>query len=174
MTDTQPDTGMGSEEPVTTSRSTRRTRRIGIIGALAGVVVIGAVLIGVMTGGSRSGAIASSATQVSITATCSTIPGVERSSFNPTIPAKSKITFTANASTHFDAATTVQVWLRTSVNPDAYSVQTTETNAVTATAGAYAGDITFEHAASGQTYAVSWGGANHVADPYYSLAWCAK
>ncbi|MEI6373283.1 MAG: hypothetical protein WCP26_05835 [Actinomycetes bacterium] len=174
MTDTRPDTGMGSEEPVKTSGSRDRTRRIGIIGALAGVVVIGAVLIGVMTGGSRSGAIASSATQVSITATCSTIPVVERSPFNPTIPAKSKITFTANASTHFDAATTVQVWLRTSVNPDAYSVQTTETNAVTATAGAYAGEITFVHAASGQTYAVSWGGANHVADPYYSLAWCAK
>ncbi len=53
MADTQPGTGMGPETPATT---TRRTRRLALIGALALVLVAGAVLIGVSTSGARSGA----------------------------------------------------------------------------------------------------------------------
>ena len=56
MTDTQPDTGMGPETPATSTRSNRRTRRLAIIGALALVLVAGAVLVGVKTTGGRSGA----------------------------------------------------------------------------------------------------------------------
>lgn len=56
MTVTPPSTGMGPEVPATTTRSTRRTRRLTIIGALALALVAGAVLVGVGTTGARSGA----------------------------------------------------------------------------------------------------------------------
>ena len=56
MTDTPPDTGMGPETPVTTARSTRRTRRLAIIGVLALVLIAGAVFVGAQVTGSRSGA----------------------------------------------------------------------------------------------------------------------
>ena len=56
MTATPPSTGMEADTPATTTRSTRRTRRLAIIGALALVLVAGAVLVGVKTTGARSGA----------------------------------------------------------------------------------------------------------------------
>jgi len=58
MTDTPNSTGMGTDEP-TGNRSTRRTRRLAIVGALALVLVAGAVLVGVKTTGARSGALSS-------------------------------------------------------------------------------------------------------------------
>ena len=61
MADTSSDTGMGPDVPTTTARSTRRTRRMAIIGALALVIVAGAVLVGVKTTGARSGAISTAA-----------------------------------------------------------------------------------------------------------------
>ena len=62
MTDIQPDTGMGPETPATSTRSNRRTRRLAIVGALALVLVAGALLVGVKTTGGGSGAIYSGAT----------------------------------------------------------------------------------------------------------------
>ena len=56
MTATPPDTGMGPETPASTTRSTRSTRRLAIIGALAIALVAGAALVGVRTTGARSGA----------------------------------------------------------------------------------------------------------------------
>ena len=55
MADTSSDAGMGPDVPATTTRSTRRTRRLAIIGAVALVVVAGAVLGGAQVTGSRSG-----------------------------------------------------------------------------------------------------------------------
>jgi len=59
MTDTPLDTGMGPDVPATTTRSTRRTRRLAIIGALALVLIAGTVLVGAQVTGSRSGATSS-------------------------------------------------------------------------------------------------------------------
>ncbi|MEI6372562.1 MAG: hypothetical protein WCP26_02160 [Actinomycetes bacterium] len=59
MTDSSDDRGMGTDEPATANRSTRRTRRLAIVGALALVLVAGAVLVGVKTTGARSGALSS-------------------------------------------------------------------------------------------------------------------
>lgn len=56
MTDTPNATGMGPDVPATATRSTRRTRRLAIIGALAIVLIAGAVLVGARVTGSRSGA----------------------------------------------------------------------------------------------------------------------
>ena len=64
MADTSHDRGMGADEPP--ARSARHTRRLAIVGALALVLVAGAVLVGVKTTGSRSGALTSS----SATVTC--------------------------------------------------------------------------------------------------------
>jgi len=61
MTETPPDTGMGAEAPATTTRSTRRTRRLAIIGALALVLIAGAVLVGTKVTGSRSGTVSTGA-----------------------------------------------------------------------------------------------------------------
>lgn len=55
MTATSPDNDMGPDTPSSSARSTRRTRRLAIIGALALVIVAGAVLVGVKTTGARSG-----------------------------------------------------------------------------------------------------------------------
>ncbi|MCX6460627.1 MAG: hypothetical protein NTZ03_09995 [Actinobacteria bacterium] len=57
MTETSSDNDMGPDTPASPARSTRRTRRLAIIGALALVLVAGAVLVGVKTTGARSGAL---------------------------------------------------------------------------------------------------------------------
>ena len=57
MTAAPHDNGMGSDEPP--ARSARHTRRLAIVGALALVLVAGAVLVGVKTTGARSGALSS-------------------------------------------------------------------------------------------------------------------
>ena len=69
MTAIPNDTGMGPEAPATATRSIRRTRRLAIVGALALVLVAGAVLVGVKTTGARSGA---TATQSAIGVKCVT------------------------------------------------------------------------------------------------------
>ena len=55
MSATPPDSDMGPDAPTTSTRSHRRTRNLTIIGALALVLVAGAVLVGVRTTGARSG-----------------------------------------------------------------------------------------------------------------------
>ena len=73
MADTPPDTGMGPDIPTTASRSTRRTRRLAIIGALALVLVAGAVLVGVKSTGARSGTLNTNGmTLVDSTMSCTT------------------------------------------------------------------------------------------------------
>ncbi len=61
MSATPPDNDMGPDAPTTSTRSHRRTRNLTIIGALALVLVAGAVLVGVRTTGARSGALTCSA-----------------------------------------------------------------------------------------------------------------
>jgi len=63
MTDTLNESGLGPETPASARRSTRRTRRVAIIGALALVLVAGAVLVGVTTSGARGGYIAGNSCQ---------------------------------------------------------------------------------------------------------------
>lgn len=177
MTQTPHGSGIGPETPATTTRSTRRTRRtrrLAIIGALALVLVAGAVLAGMKMTGARSGTITSSATEINIAVKCSYIAGIERSPYSAGTHSKAALTFTADASAHFDAGTTVQVSVRTGISPATYVDQTTDTNTVTATSGAYVGAIKFDYPSGGTTYAVSWGSTNHSADPYYSLVWCPR
>ncbi len=73
MADAPADTGTGPDVPAatTTTRSTRRTRRLAIIGALALVLVASAVLVGVKTTGARSGTVSTGATKsASVTLSC--------------------------------------------------------------------------------------------------------
>lgn len=71
MSETPPDTGMGPDEPAASPRSARRNRRLAVVGALALVLVAGAVLVGVTTSGSRSGTLAAAAARVSTSMSCS-------------------------------------------------------------------------------------------------------
>ncbi|MCX6459146.1 MAG: hypothetical protein NTZ03_02435 [Actinobacteria bacterium] len=64
MSATPHDNDMGPDAPITSTRSHRRTRNLTIIGALALVLVAGAVLVGVRTTGARSGALCSTACAV--------------------------------------------------------------------------------------------------------------
>ena len=89
MTDAPNDTGMGSDVPATTTRSTRRTRRLTVIGALALVLVAGAVLMGAKASGARSGAY----TQVLIGVKCVT-PGLTNGVYPITV------TFTGDGTKH--------------------------------------------------------------------------
>ena len=89
MTATPNDTGMGPEAPATTTRSSRRTRRLAIVGALALVLVAGAVLVGVKTTGARSGA-----TQSAIGVKCVT-SGITVNGQYPI-----KVTFTTDGTSH--------------------------------------------------------------------------
>ena len=69
MADTSHDRGMGADEPP--ARSARHTRRLAIVGALALVLVAGAVLVGVKTTGARSGTVSTGATKsASVTLSC--------------------------------------------------------------------------------------------------------
>ena len=56
-------TGMGPDAPATATRSSRRSRRLAIVGALALVIVAGAVFVGVKTTGARGGYIAGASCQ---------------------------------------------------------------------------------------------------------------
>lgn len=56
-------TGMGPDAPATATRSSRRSRRLAIVGALALVLVAGAVFVGVKTTGARGGYIAGASCQ---------------------------------------------------------------------------------------------------------------
>jgi len=89
MTDTSNGTGMGPQTPATTTRSSRRTRRIAIISTLALVLVAGAVLVGVKTTGARSGALTASTIGVK----CVT-PGLRNGAYPITV------TFTTDNTTH--------------------------------------------------------------------------
>ena len=80
MTDAPNDTGMVSDVPATTTPSTRRTRRLTVIGALALVLVAGAVLVGAKASGARSGSL----TQVPIGVKCVT-PGLTNGVFPITV-----------------------------------------------------------------------------------------
>ena len=90
MTDAPNDTGMGSDVPATTTRSTRRTRRLTVIGALALVLVAGAVLVGAKASGARSGA---TVTQYAIGVKCVT-PGLTNGVYPITV------TFTGDSTKH--------------------------------------------------------------------------
>ncbi len=78
MAETPPDTSMGPETPATTARSSRRTRRVAIIGALALVLVAGAVLVGAQVTGSRAGA-----TTTDVIGTVSCAPATGSTTFAP-------------------------------------------------------------------------------------------
>ena len=145
MTDTAPDTGMGPEAPATAVSSTRRTRRLAIVGALALVLVAGAVLVGVKTTGARSGSLTSTAVREPIGLKCvwgefmgSELLGVQWT--------------TNDGSSH-------RVYYKSGAQE--YTVEATTIGSIVTTDGY-----------RGRDYYVSWGSANNAADTKYDFITC--
>jgi len=159
MTEPSPDTGMGSDLPVTTTRSIRRTRRVAIIGALALVLVAGAVLVGVKTTGARSGALLTSATRV-------TLPGLK---------CKTAISFGDNTNlvivgmewqngtlpTNATSTTTYKYYYMVKGDNHEYQLAQSTSHSVD-----------FDASGTGLPYLVSWGSENNTADTTYDKVYC--
>ena len=145
MTDTAPDTGMGPEPPATAASSTRRTRRLAIVGALALVLVAGAVLVGVKTTGARSGSLTSTAVREPIGLKCvwgdfmgAELLGVQWA--------------TNDGTSH-------RVYYK--IGAQEYTVEATTIGSIVTTDGY-----------RGRDYYVSWGSANNAADTKYDFITC--
>ena len=164
MTATPPENGMGPEAPVATARSARRTRRLAIIGALALVLVAGAVLVGVTATGSRSGTLSTQATKVDTKMWCSRSYRMEfEEDYRfPNVWLVWTIPSGTTAGTAFSA------YQRTGTSPNfTYSALLGSTAL---------SSINFDVAThqTGQTYVITWGRATPtVEDTKYSEVWCS-
>jgi hypothetical protein len=167
MTATPPDTGMGPETPFVTTRSIRRTRRLTIVGALALVLVAGAVLVGVTTTGARSGSLSSTATKVNTSLTCSRSWRMEdEEDYNHPLQ---QLWWTIPSGT--PAGTTFSAYQRTGTSPT-YTYSATlgswKTNP-SVTFGAI--EIEVPTGTPASTYVITWG-ASSTGDLYFSEVLC--
>jgi len=167
MTATPPDTGMGPATPSVSTRSTRRTRRLAIVGALALVLVAGAVLVGVTTTGARSGTLSTAATKVNTSLTCSRSWRMEYDEdYNHPLQ---QLWWTIPSGT--PTGTTFNAYQRTGTSPpytySATSGSWTTTSSVTF--GAIEFEVSLGKPAS--TYVITWG-ASSTGDLYYSEVSC--
>ena len=167
MTATPPDNGMGPETPSGTTRSTRRTRRLTIVGVLALVLVAGAVLVGVTTTGARSGKLSTVATKVNTGLTCSRNWRMEyEEDYNHPLQ---ELWWTIPNGT--PAGTTFNAYQRTGTSPP-YTYSATLGSWTTnpqVTFGAI--EIEVPTGTPAQTYVITWG-ASSAGDLYYSEVLC--
>ena len=163
MSETPPDTGMGPDEPAASPRSARRNRRLAIVGALALVLVAGAVLVGVTTSGSRSGTLAATATRVNASMSCmrsldsNNYPNVY---LDWTIP-----TGTARG-------TTFRVFLKTTT-PTYADTSAKASKQFTTTYPSTSMEVEYTAANANQTYVLTWGRTSSTgADDKYDEFLC--
>jgi len=153
---------MGSDLPVTTTRSIRRTRRVAIIGALALVLVAGAVLVGVKTTGARSGALSSSPTRV-------TLPGlackhaVSGEFGGNMVPVIVGMEWTTSDVLPTNATSTTTYKYYYMVKGDNHEYQLAQSTSHS---------VDFDASGTGLPYLVSWGSENNTADTTYDKVYC--
>jgi len=170
MTATPPDTGMGPATPAVSTRSTRRTRRLAIVGALALVLVAGAVLVGVTTTGARSGLLSSTATKVNTGLYCFRSYNADYSgdTGDPTVWLAWKLPSDAPDNTIYRA------YQRTnSLAPFTYSDElgrAQKSDLARMADGSIPIDFSVTDT-SAQTYVITWG-ASSTGDLYYSEVSC--
>ena len=161
MTEPSPDSGMGPDLPATTTRSTRRTRSVAIIGALALVLVAGAVLVGVKTTGARSGALSISATRV-------TLPGLackhavipQGGGWVPVIVGMEWTKGTTPPTNATSTTTYKYYYMRKGDSTEYQLAQSTSHS------------VDFGAEGTGLPYLVSWGSVNNTADTTYDKVYC--
>ena len=173
MTATPPETGMGPEAPMATARSARRTRRLAIIGALALVLVAGAVLVGVTATGPRSGTLATQATKVSTSLYCFRSYNAEYAGDTSTPAVWLAWKFPAGT----PSTTTYRAYQRTGTSPNfVYGgelASTVQSSAAKMADGSIA--VGFESPdTTAQTFVITWGRTTPTGDDtYFSEAPCA-
>jgi len=174
MTATPPGTGMGPENPVTSTRSAKRTRRMIVVGALALVLVAGAVLVGVRTAGTRSGALSSAAVNVNTGLHCSRDYNAEYSgdTSNP------DVWLIWNIPAGSPGSTVYRAYQRTGTKPAfTYSAELTSTVQSQAAHWASGGGIAFAFDTpntSAQTFVITWGRTTSTGeDTMFSEVLCA-
>jgi hypothetical protein len=169
MTETPTDTGMGSDIPPTSTRSTRRTRRLAIIGALALVLVAGVVVIGLRAEGSRSGALSSTATKVSARITCVTGYNIQNGSLYYT-----DRYIVLYFPTGTPAGSVFTAYERFGMSPNFTYSTGRASGAITAVQAQVSFSIPTVRYPGGQTFVVTWSPNSSGEDTLFSEIYCPK